>query len=266
MKPCIFLDEAGISALEPVSVVVAIIVRDEHDLANIEKALDHVRRHVPAHLRKGFIFHATDLFHRKKGTAAAQIGDEERSAILEELVALPRELTMPMAIAYTTRSEPSSEATRKGRAMIEHLATFGSCLLSAAKWSNKFASDATMGIVAEDCPPMRGMLMKILDDLRSDEAPPEWIDGVSLDCLAGPVVFAKKGASLPLQVADACAFAIRRYLSGGKHGPALLGCLTGGVVSKMDWQAPAGHALLLWRWRCVGAFYGIPSNPYPFGP
>jgi hypothetical protein len=77
--------------------VAAIIVRGPLDIARSEEALDHVRRYVPAVIREGFVFHASDLFHRQKGTPSAELSDEARGLILKEIVAIPRTLTIPVA-------------------------------------------------------------------------------------------------------------------------------------------------------------------------
>lgn len=261
----IYVDEAGISAGEPVSVVTAIIVRNAEDMARIEEALAHVRRHVPADMREGFVFHASDLFHRQKGTPSAELRDEARGLILKELVAIPRALTIPLAVGYIRRGEPSSERTRRSAARVDHMAAFGSCLLSVARFMNHFANGEFAEVIAEDCRDMRGLLREMPTYLRGAAAPDNWTCGISVDCIPGPVQFAGKGEALPLQLADSCAYAIRRHIGGLKHGAALFHCLMGSPFTSAGLQAPLGHVLHVWRWRNHRGPFGLPAYNFPYG-
>jgi hypothetical protein len=261
----IYVDEAGISAGEPVSVVAGVIVRDEEDMARIEEALAHVRRHVPTDIRDGFVFHASDLFHRQRGTPSAELCDEARGLILRELVAIPRALSVPLAVGYVRRGEPSSERTRRNLARVEHMAAFGSCLLSAARFMNYFAQGEIAEVIAEDCRDMRGLLREMPTHLRGPTAPEDWTSGISVECIPGPVQFVAKAEALPLQLADACAYTFRRHIGGLKHGATLFSCLTGSPFTTADLQAPVGHLLQVWRWRNFRGLFGLPAYTFPFG-
>jgi hypothetical protein len=265
LKHRIYVDEAGISAGEPVSVVAAIVVRGAEDMARIQDALTHVKRHLPAGMREGFVFHASDLFHRQKGTPSARLSGEARGLILKELVAIPRMLTIPVALGYVRRGEPSSERTRRNRARVEHMAAFGSCLLSAARFMNHFAQGELAEVIAEDCRDMRGLLREMPTQLRGPSVPADWTSGISVDCIPGPVQFVGKGDAPPLQLADACAYAIRRHIGGLRHGAALFHCFMGSPFTTADLQAPLGHVLHVWRrWNPCGPF-GLPAYHFPYG-
>jgi hypothetical protein len=63
----VFIDEAGTSAKEPISVVVGIIVHANKQCALAETAVNDILNLIPEHLRDFCpVFHATNIWSDKK--------------------------------------------------------------------------------------------------------------------------------------------------------------------------------------------------------
>jgi hypothetical protein len=59
----IFSDEGGISRNEPFVVVAGIVVRADEKLVPLEQELQYlIERHIPTEHRRGFVFHATEIW------------------------------------------------------------------------------------------------------------------------------------------------------------------------------------------------------------
>ena len=57
------MDESGLSSREPLLVEAGIIVHGDEQVIPIEEHLERlVEKHIPAHQREGFFFHATDIY------------------------------------------------------------------------------------------------------------------------------------------------------------------------------------------------------------
>ena len=61
----IYMDEAGTSEQEPVTIVVGLIVDADNQLASAETAMNDVLGSVPRKFQKDFVFHATDVWSNK---------------------------------------------------------------------------------------------------------------------------------------------------------------------------------------------------------
>lgn len=61
----IYMDEAGTSEQEPVTIVVGLIVDADNQLASAETAMKDVLGSVPRKFQKDFVFHAADVWSNK---------------------------------------------------------------------------------------------------------------------------------------------------------------------------------------------------------
>lgn len=104
----IYLDEAGISAHEPVTVVAGIIVHADTEWRLAEQGMNEVLEAVPERYRDGFIFHATSIWSDPK--LREGWSKDDRLGLLHAMMALPRKLNIPITLGMV--SEESKEQSR----------------------------------------------------------------------------------------------------------------------------------------------------------
>jgi hypothetical protein len=99
----IYLDEAGRSNNEPLTVVAGIIADAEQDVA-ARLLLAKTLGTVPPHLQQGFIAHATDIWNDAK--LRDKWPFEERLRFVKAVASIPRRLDIPVCLAMTRRENP----------------------------------------------------------------------------------------------------------------------------------------------------------------
>src|SRR5688572_19037569 len=100
------LDESGISASEPYVIVAGVVVHADKQWRGLERYLrDMVEEYVPPEDRARFCFHATDLFHGSKRFSRDKWPKELRWKILDELVSIPKQFDMPIAMGFVPKGK-----------------------------------------------------------------------------------------------------------------------------------------------------------------
>lgn len=258
----IYVDEAGTSAKEPVTVVTGLIVHADTQwkLANAElnRVLD---LHVPPSLRKGFIFHAKDIwsgFRDQKELWPLS----SRIKLVEEVASIPRRLEMAISIAKVRRDAPEIKALDENSKTIkhndfQHMIAFTRCIHRANSYVRKLSSENEIAtVVAEDVPKIR---KELRNSLRAYTPLPntkinltkfEIANGVITQTNTGPidkiidtVHFVEKDGAPLLQISDACAFSFRRYFAGQSGGDVLVKEMLGQDLEWEDWQGPISDAV-----------------------
>src|SRR5687767_1772104 len=98
----IFMDEAGTSAREPVTIVVGVIADADRDLLLADSFVQETLGGVPEHLRSGFVFHAMQVLGDKK----YQTGEwslTDRLEMLYGMMSVPRKVGMAITFAAQWR-------------------------------------------------------------------------------------------------------------------------------------------------------------------
>ncbi len=248
MARLIYLDEAGVSSNEPVSIVAGVIVHSDNDWKPLESAINHVKRHVPIHLRDGYIFHAKQLYAGGREFNKEDGWEENaRWKILEELVAIPRELRVPVAIGYVRRVAEQPGVDYKRQVENEHLWAFANCLVSAALFLQKHTKDEIAHVVAENCDSVRKRLKKLPSALRDPKAPESLTRGIDVTSIKDAILFCAKDEAPLLQLADACAFVTRRFASEQKNGKHFFNRMMGHHEMEINFNSTAGEFLFVWR-------------------
>ncbi len=223
-----YLDESGVAQDEPFLVVAGTILDADRQWRVVQKYLHELRdEFIPEGRPKGRIFHATDIFHGSKHFTRSAWSQELRYELLEKLVSIPDKFDLPIVCGVVRKDDlPPFYVQRKTPAKISESCqamSFNFCSISVDRWMKLSAEpDEVALIIAEDRPEvrtiMRGMLRFaqnppdfLLQFLHDDERP-----YLPLTSIVDTVHFAGKMDSSPLQIADACAFAIMRYLRRGK--------------------------------------------------
>ncbi len=218
----VFLDEAGKSnrSDEPFTVVAGVIVHADEDWLPVE-------RHLEALADKTFgvdrspdkSFHTTDIysgrgdFHKSNGWDA-----DRRFALLDELVAIPNAFGLPILYGYCDRS--TLEGPRPGEIQKEtdaaHVIAAANCTVQVERAMREGADAHEIClIVMENTSEGRTLLKEQQRFLKSP--PPGFVDETNrgwlpLTRIRGTPQFEDKGDASLLQLADVCAFVIKRHL------------------------------------------------------
>lgn len=133
-----------------------------------------------------------------------------------------------------------------------HILAFHMCISRANKYVRDWADHEEIAtVVAEDVPEKRQFLKEVLKvkmpDLDlGDESMFHAKTGSDtnpgpIDRIVDTVHFCAKDEAPLLQIADACAFSFRRYLSAQSHGEQLLQEMLGEKLNWQDWQGPISN-------------------------
>jgi Protein of unknown function (DUF3800) len=219
----VFLDEAGTSGPEPIAVVGGVFVHGDEQIIPLEDHLEElVKKHIPTDSHDGFVFHATDIW---SGTGFFKNKDdwpwEKRGHILEDLCKIPSLLDIPIIFAFRNKLEiefPDNikPLSKQDSIILSHAHVFMLCTLAIEENTRNVWPGEIVQLVAEDNGQSRAAIKQSHDLLRNSHRmrlPPEAIELLPLKKIRGAVHFAEKRESKPLQLADVCAFIIRRRLA-----------------------------------------------------
>jgi hypothetical protein len=211
----VYFDEAGTSdaRTEPFLVVAAVIIRDKHWLAIERAARDVVNRLVPPQMHDDFEFHACDLFTgNTKGFQRNARDKEVRFEILKSFLTIVRDFKLP--IIYVVHDK--QEFPLKDWQMVTMHREIGReiCAGYVESWIRR----RTRG---------RDVAMLISDVVHSDDKREEKLikrylmryrkwpmfvtHGPVLEHVVDTIHFADSKESIGLQIADACAYFIKRH-------------------------------------------------------
>jgi hypothetical protein len=226
-----FLDEAGRSRQEPIIVVAGIIIHGDRTYRDLEAQLREIGKLLPEGDRKGFVFHAKDIFHG----AGRYFKDrekwprEQRWPILRAIAALPRQFGLPVVFAHLEKAEYhdyaapqlTKHSNERNRSEItdiaEHMAVFARAEIAIERQMHRFPRDEICMLVAEDTDRVKQAIKISHATLRDPEEIANSgylteIEGLPITKIVDTPHFAAKAESAPLQVADTCAFLILRRL------------------------------------------------------
>ena len=210
----IFIDEAGTSEREPISVVAGIIVHADEQCVPAEAKVAEVLEAIPTKFREAF-----PVFHAKKIWGSDLFRDEwtleDRKKVLMDMMSIPKEIGMPISFGLVSREAvvPPDAMIRNTAAQAHHALALQNCLGEADRWMKHSAkSNEIATVIAEDVPESKRLLKFVAR--WSTKSPGEY----QISRIRMPIHFVTKGEEPLLQIADACAFGIRRYISKYSHG------------------------------------------------
>jgi hypothetical protein len=238
----IYLDEAGISnpAQEPYVVVAGLAVNADKEFKAVEAHLDGLaRKYLPAEKLGHVAFHTMELFHGTKNFDRSNWPLYLRLEILDELAEIPKKFDLPICWGSTVRKDIPNHLSQPASPLlleqIGHGHAFFKFVVQIEILMRATASDEVAMLIAEDRPIMRRML-KVAHGLLRGRAPPEFrgmLDEMKgedkmfeillpLERIVETIHFVQKAESSVLQLADLCAFAIKRSLMKSAHYEKLL--------------------------------------------
>ncbi|MBV8800075.1 MAG: DUF3800 domain-containing protein [Alphaproteobacteria bacterium] len=212
----LFLDEAGTGNPrdEPLLVVAGIIVNADKQWKAVQRRLRDLRdRFMPPEAPEWYSFHATELFSGGKYFTRERYSRSERWAILDAILSVPAEFNLPVVHAYLERHLAPDQMERLyGRAFIE-------CAASAEAHLRTLPADEVGMIILEDNHEVRSQVrfMQSAGQIENHLLHAHLRDKYWLTKIVGEPHFEGKGPSSLLQIADACAFAIKRKAMERPH-------------------------------------------------
>lgn len=251
----IYIDEAGISAQEPVTVVVGIIIHADTQWKSAESKIAKLFNDgIPECHKHNFIFHAKSIWGSKK--YRENWSRQDRLNFLCSMMKIPRELNIPIALGVSNRNIPKiSFDSKMSQEEIDHLMAFIICVSQAEKYINKYASPNEIAtIVAEDIPAVRRLLRSTFHNVKNFPVifpikqlhQTEKLSGgqklateISISRIIDTVHFTEKAYAPLLQIADACAYGFRRYFSKQKYGEDFIKAILGKTLNIDDYSAPS---------------------------
>ena len=219
-----YMDESGLGKREPILVEAAVIVHGDDQVVPVEEYLESlVEKHIPIDKQDGFFFHATDIygggdknciFHDKN-----EWPDERRWAILDDLVAVPAKFGLPICVGIIQKSEfppplPAVDHSPQEVAVARHAMAIIQCEIGVEHWLRANTEKEITHIIAESNDEVRlaakeaHMLLRNPKEIAAQGFVNHPI--FPLKRIRDGLQFTTKAESRLLQVADVCAWVIRR--------------------------------------------------------
>lgn len=258
----VFIDEAGTSHAEPVTIVLGVVVDADSQIMKAERAVSEVIQAVPEEFAKDFVFHATDVWGSPKYRDRWSMSS--RKAILNEMMMLPRKLNAAIAFSLCKRSNPFNplqfQQMGLSLAQYHHFLAFSNTVCMADRYIRNFGKFDEVGtVVAEDVPEMRKFLKLVPKVARKTPfvtRPEEIImtakerelgyvtqeGDLRVTRIRNSVHFVEKSEDPIMQIADACAFGLRRYFSEQTFGEEFCQSIVGKKYNISDFS---GHCSMI---------------------
>lgn len=228
----VYLDEAGTSnpAQEPFLVVAGVIVQPDQDWLSIDRHLKSImRKRLPEEMRFTGIFHAKDIWHGEKKFSRGHWPLPKRMDILADIAAVPKTFRMPVIHGWVQREaaarhmlsiQPSLPASTVANSI--HATAFINAVGAVDRWMRHHAPNEVAMLIAEDAGKIKSALKMLQEGYRHDEVDSYFWelrrdypkDVFKTRRIIDTIHFAPKGESPLLQIADTCAFVIKRQLKG----------------------------------------------------
>lgn len=227
----IYVDEAGTSANESVTVVAGIIVDPDTEWRPAVEMLSNLKdKFVPAEYRDGFVYHGADVFRTEKKNKYPNWSMDSRIAFALALMRLPNQLGIPIVMSMVRRdSFPRHDKIEVG--LFHHAVAFQGMVHAANNHISQFGRpNETSVLVAEHIPDRHKQLRGVLQNMR--DAPvtltPDMQNPTQMNRAMGTspktmtmgaetvldtAHFVEKGYAPLLEVADALAYGFRKYFA-----------------------------------------------------
>lgn len=248
----VYMDEAGTSAREPVSVVAGVILHADQWPKAVQLLRETFDEHVPKELREGFHFHAKDVF---SGYRTEPWDRVVRQKLVAAVASIPRRAGMAISFGSSRRTAQVPAMPLNNKVALQHAIAFSMCVSRANKYVRDWAPEDEMAtLFAEDVSDKRKLLKKVA---RFNQPPVVEMglvlpserdvsmgritqtDTGPVDRIIDTVNFVEKHEAPLLQIADACAFVFRRFLSEQREGVEMMTEMLGGPPPSInDWRGP----------------------------
>jgi len=229
----VYLDEAGIANREhePHLVVAGVIVNADRQWRRLDDYFQRLAMHTfedgdPSR----FVFHAKDIWHGSGVFDRREWPLQERMKLLYQLAQVPRLFGLTVVVGVIDRNAAVDEirktnptASEKGVRNMCHSMAFLEAVQRVESWMARRAPKEVAMLVAEDNPEMRVQTKRFHEGYTRPEE--QGGEGFRARHIVDGVMFASKQDSVLLQIADHCAFIVRRKLMRKPHADRLYDAL-----------------------------------------
>ena len=218
----VYLDEAGKAneTHEPYLVVAGVIVNPDQKWRPLEEYfMELSKRCFPKHDGPPVVFHAMHIFHGTHLFPREEWSMPRRIKLLERLAGVPKEFGLTIVQGYAHRAtvrswleQTSPRMTPKQIRAYTHAIAFFNAVRRVENYMFSKAKNEVAMLIAEDTPEIKQTihaLHKLYTD-RSIRDLPE--NAFRSNRIVDAVHFATKDQSLLLQIADHCAFIMKRKI------------------------------------------------------
>jgi hypothetical protein len=226
-----YLDEAGIGSVDHEPVVVAgVIIHAAAQWKTAERRLKEIAdKYILDADRKDFVaFHAKDIWHESPKFPRDRYNGETRENILQELCSLIGDLDLTVVFGALEKkdlsdSEPYKNLNRHDLAIMLQAMASTMCTLAIETYMRTHhAVDELVMIVYENNDNAKALVRALHNLLRGPQDPlagsiqeaAEWAQVTPLKRVIDTAHFANKEDASILQLADLCAFILRRRIMG----------------------------------------------------
>lgn len=219
----LYIDEAGVGSLEkdPIMVVAGVII---HADTQWRKLADHMDALLKQATPKGAMpprcLHAKDIFHGTKEFHRDHWPAEVRHQLLRDIAALPALYGIPIAWAAADRKRYAADFPQDTHQMHTrdcYTVCAVACFMQAELYMREVANRAEVcSVIMEENTELQRRVPELIDFLRGppeeerDKLVPGWQNVIPLQKIIDTPASQPKTASSILQLADFCAFAIKR--------------------------------------------------------
>ncbi|RED31805.1 uncharacterized protein DUF3800 [Rhodopseudomonas thermotolerans] len=217
----VYLDEAGISneAQEPFLVVAGVIIDPDRTWRRLEDHFSMMsKKYFRHHDGPPIVFHAKDIWHGNGLFPRNEWPLTKRTKLLGELAEIPASFGLPIVVGYVNRTEFRKSLLKNTPNMpdkdirsLTFARAFFATILRIERWMQENTQEVAL-LIAEDSTDIRRQV-KELHKLYTDRS---WLDlpatAFQSKHIVDSIHFAKKDESLLLQIADHCAFIMKRKL------------------------------------------------------
>jgi hypothetical protein len=233
----IYIDEAGTSAQEPTTIVAGIIVDADSQYVAVEQKVAELLQTVPEQHRNNpeFIPHAKSIFHGEDGLREGW-DRADRRAFITRLIAIAPQLGIPVCIGLARRTTPLAPGLPISLLDHHHMLAFSFCIAHADRYIVECGRPEEVAtLVAENIPERERQLSQAFQSIKEKPISLNMEHGsersfnpdrmnvtYTVTRIRDTPHFVAKWQNSLLWIADACAFAYARHLSGGSFGAELV--------------------------------------------
>lgn len=216
-----YLDEAGISnqRTEPSVVIAGVIVHADSQWRILHEHFKSLREKFS--IQDNCIFHAKDIWQGNAFFERSIWSFDRRKELLRELCLTINKFQLPVVYGHSHKENVEQiidmgKASAKDVLNVAYMASLAECALSADKWMNKYTKGEVITLVIENNNELQKYAKAAYRQLKLPEFQKliPGINGEAYTSIIDAPSFMDKEDAPPLQLADLCAFVIRRFLSG----------------------------------------------------
>jgi Protein of unknown function (DUF3800) len=231
MAKILYLDESGITLDEKTDrflIVAGVLVDIDKEWRQVRDELQRVANDwLPPSARRGFVFHAKDIYHGHGFWDRDVWPSEVRNEVMGDLLAIIEAMRLPVVAHYIEKlnfgaSPESPRMTPKFKNTVMHGTAAINCMSWADRWLSRFAPNENATVAAENRNGVQELIRAVAAVIKDEESVHKHgfsaVDHLPLLRIIDGITFQKKNEAVALQLADLCAFILMRELNG-KHLP-----------------------------------------------